>query len=73
MYFLLHASKQIDAKFIYMKIYIQYIYCQLFVFKIANTRLDVLHINLMKVKKINEINKNIYLKIPMNAYCLKLK
>lgn len=56
-----------------MKIYIQYIYCQLFVFKIADTRLDVLHINLMKVKKNKWVYKNTYLKIPMNAYCLKLK
>lgn len=56
-----------------MKIYIQYIYCKLFVFKIADIRLKVLHKNSMNVKKKNEINKNIYLKITMNAYCLKFK
>lgn len=67
------CTKQIDAKFIYMKIYIQYIYCKLFVFKIADIRLKVLHKNSMNVKKKNEINKNIYLKITMNAYCLKFK
>lgn len=66
MYFHLHAPKQIDAKFINMKIYIRTIhYCQFFVFKIADIRLDVLHIN----SKTNEINKKNYHKIPMNAYC----
>lgn len=56
------CTKQIDAKFIYMKIYIQYIYCKLFVFKIADIRLKVLHKNSMNVKKNMRLTKIFILK-----------
>lgn len=61
----MHQNRLMQNLLIWKFTYVQYIYCQLFVFKIADIRLDVLHIN----SKTNEINKNIYHKIPMNAYC----
>lgn len=62
MYFRLHAQKQVDAKFIYMQIYIPFIYCRSFVFKIADICLEVLDTNLMKFKKKMRLTKIFILK-----------
>lgn len=51
MFFRLHVQKQVDAKFIYMQIYIPFIYCRRLVFKIADICLEVMDTNLMKIKK----------------------